>query len=103
MFPDEAERFRSAELRKIVIRNDQIPLAFSQNARQGQRSVDAPSGYAVSAPAQLVQNQLRVVLRVFDEDETKRFVRVSWLLGQTGSPGPIGGVTRIRCFGSGEG
>ena len=33
--------------------------------------------------AQLVPNQARVVLRVFDEDETKRFARVSRLHGQT--------------------
>jgi hypothetical protein len=30
-----------------------------------------------------VENQTGVVLRVFDEDETKRFARIRWLLGQT--------------------
>lgn len=75
MVSNEAERFGRAELRKVVIGDHQVPLVGSEKPRRCLRRLDALRGDGVTASAQLVENQVCIIFRVLNKDETERLSR----------------------------
>jgi len=70
IFFDEIERLEAAEMRKILVGDDDVPMLFGErNFHVGTARHPLENG-VVAAPPQSVQQELGIVFRIFDDEET---------------------------------
>ena len=80
-FLQQLQRRQTAELRHDVVRQNNVPCLSVECSLQGLGGLYPFVRGVIPSPSQLAQHQPRVVFRILDDQNPKRFVHLTFSLG----------------------